>query len=516
MSIMPCRELCLISPAVSRPAADYLFRRKFNMFAGRKSLQRRVAVSALIMSVFLAVTGVSVYAAEDKPEGGGQQVSGQTVASETASSRAESSDSTAKQERQETPALTGESEISDISGSANKIEEVETAVKDGWVREDGKTYYYKNGKPLTGYQKIGNAYYCFRYNGAEMLTGVVSVKGGYYYFNRDTGKAAPKGWIKDNGKTYYSLGRGKLATGYQKIGNAYYCFRYKGADRLTGKVTVKGGYYYFNNKTAKAAPKGWITDGGKTYYSLGNGKLATGYQKIGNAWYCFRYKGADRLTGKVAVKGGYYYFNINTAKAAPKGWITDGDNKYYSLGGGKLATGWTGIGNNLYYFDKRKCTMLKDTTVNGFKLNSSGAAVNLTGAYARAVKVLEKKGWSLKAAYNYSAGLKYYRNLPKDGSPGVEWYANYGFTKGKGNCYVMASTFYYMAKLLGYDAHVMSGFVKGYTSEVHHSWVEINQGGKVYVYDPNFKNETGRNGFKIKYGQKGTWKYALKHSKRMN
>ena len=65
----------------------------------------------------------------------------------------------------------------------------------------------------------------------------------------------------------------------------------------------------------------------------------------------------------------------------------------------------------------------------------------------------------------------------------------------------MASTLRYIAEYLGYNAIQRFGYVGSAT----HSWVEIN--GK--VYDANFKNETGRNGFGISYGQKGTWKYRI-------
>lgn len=43
--------------------------------------------------------------------------------------------------------------------------------------------------------------------------------------------------------------------------------------------------------------------------------------------------------------------------------------------------------------------------------------------------------------------------------------------------------------------------------DLPHSWTEIKQEGRTYVYDPNFRNETGRNGYKIWYGKKGTWRY---------
>ena len=95
--------------------------------------------------------------------------------------------------------------------------------------------------------------------------------------------------------------------------------------------------------------------------------------------------------------------------------------------------------------------------------------------------------------------------------------ADYGFNSrngnanavAKGNCYVLAAMFCEMARLLGYDAHLISGKVPllkgGYGP---HSWAEVNVNGTVYVCDPDFTNETKRNGYMITYGQSGTWKYV--------
>ena len=74
---------------------------------------------------------------------------------------------------------------------------------------------------------------------------------------------------------------------------------------------------------------------------------------------------------------------------------------------------------------------------------------------------------------------------------------------------MMAATFYYMAKVLGYDAHQVAGYVPRIGGGVTpHSWVEIVINGTVYVFDPNFTNETGGNGYQIRYGTSGTWMYS--------
>jgi len=161
------------------------------------------------------------------------------------------------------------------------------------------------------------------------------------------------------------------------------------------------------------------------------------------------------------------------------------------------------------YFNEKNCTsgkigsMAKNTKVGYLKIPKSG---RLGEAYALGIEQLNKSGWSLKEAYVFSYRLRYQGRWYR--AKNAETYAIKGFTKHYGNCYVMASTFYIMAKLLGYNVHQVEGKVF-YTHP--HSWTVIKQNGREWVYDPNFRNETGRNGWKIWYGKKGTWRYTGYH-----
>ena len=53
------------------------------------------------------------------------------------------------------------------------------------------------------------------------------------------------------------------------------------------------------------------------------------------------------------------------------------------------------------------------------------------------------------------------------------YYGIYGFRTGSGDCYVMASTFYWMAKVAGYNAHYVTGYVNKGKGNGPHAWVEI-------------------------------------------
>jgi len=94
------------------------------------------------------------------------------------------------------------------------------------------------------------------------------------------------------------LGNGKLATGYQKVGNYYYYFNTSGAMQKYSQ-TISGKPYYFTG-AGKGAGKGWITfSNGTKRYCLGNGKLATGKVKISGTYYEFSSNGT--YIGKAAT-----------------------------------------------------------------------------------------------------------------------------------------------------------------------------------------------------------------------
>lgn len=267
-------------------------------------------------------------------------------------------------------------------------------------------------------------------------------------------------WNDDH--TSYFDENGEMVTGVVKI---------TGTKKVTKRVK-----YYYNKKKKK-----WQTkkiSGAKTKYVRKKKTVATKY---------------------------LYMFDENGVIVKTKGVFENNGKEYYGLGTGRLKTGWVAIvekkKGKAVYFNKSTGAMAKGTTVGHLKVPKSG---RLGRAYYLGVKRLNKTGWSLKKAYKYSSKIKYQGRYYR--AKNSETYAIKGFTKGHGNCYVMAATFYIMAKLLGYDVHQVEGKV-----DLPHSWTVIKQNGKEWVYDPNFTNETGRNGYKIYYGKKGTWRYNHYH-----
>lgn len=100
-------------------------------------------------------------------------------------------------------------------------------------------------------------------------------------------------------------------------------------------------------------------------------------------------------------------------------------------------------------------------------------------------KKIKKTGEAgLKKAFDYVVGLGYASGGTTAGKS-TKWSvkaASKAIKNNGGNCYEMASLFCWLAKGLGYDAKVVAGKD---TPTHEHGWVEIKQGGKTLVCDPN-------------------------------
>ena len=291
------------------------------------------------------------------------------------------------------------------------------------------------------------------------------------------------------------------------------------ADNEGSVQNVGGKLVFFDVNGVQDMSTGWKRTPDGTYYSNGK-KLVTSPTKIKSTrlikqpvtyywnkktheWVSHEIKTDITTDREVTVKvpGTYLYmFGKDGKLITKKGVFKYKKNEYCGFGDGALQTGWVAIGNKAMFFKEKNGRMAKNTKVGYLKIPKSG---RLGKAYALGIRMLDNTKWTLRQAYKNSYQLKYkgrwYR--AKD----AETYAIRGFTKGYGNCYVMASTFYIQAKLLGYNVHQVHGKVAGIWP---HSWTVIRQNGREWVYDPNFRNETGRNGWKIWYGKKGTWRYT--------
>ena len=301
---------------------------------------------------------------------------------------------------------------------------------------------------------------------------------GNWYFYRDDGRIK-KGWLEEDGELYYL----DQETGI----------------RCTGWKTIGKGLYHFDRKGR--ADTGWKKKGQNTYFLLGEGgigergRAATGWQIIHKKRYCFAPDGA-MYVGRAVCDGDVYYFKPSGEQRT--GWVDEGE----------------GFGR--YYYKKSESFKqwgkpVKNRFFKGRYFLKTGA----TSPNAKSCEmVLNSLGWDLRNAYEWARTLSYSGRTIYTEQMGSAALATQGFEKRTGNCFVKAGTFYEMARVLGYDAHQISGAVVSRSGGFSvHSWVEFDEEDGVWVYDPvELSDEVDR--FHFQYGKPGTWKYAAYH--RMN
>ena len=187
--------------------------------------------------------------------------------------------------------------------------------KNGWVVENDNTYYYKDGKMLTGHQTIDGAKYYFDSDG-KMHKTFLTENGKIYYYGYGTGQLK-YGWSYIDDDRYYSDSNGVIQTGHQTIDGAKYYFDSDGKMHKMF-LTENGKIYYYGYGTGQLK-YGWSYIGDNTYYSDSNGVIQTGEQYIDGTMYKFSDTGV--LQNGWQTFGGktyYYYTDRTTAKGLVK------------------------------------------------------------------------------------------------------------------------------------------------------------------------------------------------------
>ena len=140
-----------------------------------------------------------------------------------------------------------------------KVIDVCENIKNGFIEEEGNTYYYENNKRLTGKKEIDGDYYYFDENGVmqkdieiekayygqdgKMVLGEYEINNKQYYYTK-------VGLIKDDfvNNKYYDL-NGEYVEGIRKEKGDIYYNDYKGVIKLND---IR---YYFDFKTGKLVKK---------------------------------------------------------------------------------------------------------------------------------------------------------------------------------------------------------------------------------------------------------------------
>lgn len=191
----------------------------------------------------------------------------------------------------------------------------------------------------------------------------------------------------------------------------------------------------------------------------------------------------------------------------------------------QLEPGYMHIDGYLYYVDENR-QMVKGKTVKGLTFGDDGRYTSGDKDLDKTVadilkKIIEENPKAkrldlLRKAFEYCRDSFTYRRRydPYDiGETGWEIEeAKAMFETTKGNCYSFASTFWALARGLGYDAKAISGTML--KDRQPHGWVEIEMDGKPYIFDPEMeyvyvheRQDYSHDMFMVTYSAGAWWNY---------
>ena len=189
----------------------------------------------------------------------------------------------------------------DATGIAKYLGLSKKSDNTGWRTINGKTYYYINGKAVTGERQIDGHWYYFDANGI-MQTGFVNLGYKIVYYNYN-------GWMlygehQLNGYWYYfDTGTGAMQTGFVNLGHKIVYYNAKGQMQY-GEHQLNGYWYYFDTGTG-AMQTGFVNLGHKIVYYNTEGQMQYGEHQINGYWYYFD-TGSGAMQKNAEINGKYY------------------------------------------------------------------------------------------------------------------------------------------------------------------------------------------------------------------
>ena len=361
------------------------------------------------------------------------------------------------------------------------------ALKNGWMNEEGGFAYYVDGEKYFGIRKVDGLYYNFGETGINV------------------GKTPYSGLLEEDGKTYYAK-NGEPITGWQAIGDDWYLFDRKTGIAVDGTyqtimdgITVTyemengrlvKGFWYNDGVGLKyyfgpyCYHKGWKVIDGERYF-FENYHAHTGVHPVQEShsviqwWYVFADDGkliseaADGLywfkgelyyvvdtiavsNGMNLINGEYYHFNANgTAVRGKSIWVTKtnglvevGTYRFAEDGKAIMTTELVNEDGALYYYKDGKRTAGAGLIMyNGdyYYIDGYGKAI-----VSRTIWATKTNGLKPVGAYSFDAEGKmivlngvidgyYYVDGAKVAAGLVEFNGHYYYAASGGQVYVNKS-----------------------------------------------------------------------------
>ena len=310
------------------------------------------------------------------------------------------------------------------------------------AEEDGKLYYYENGKRTNG--------------------GLIEYKGDYYYFiSGDTALLGKTAWVsKTNGLVEVGMYRfdaeGKMIRTTEVVNEdgIYYYYRNGKRTASAGLIQFNGDYYYIDGSCAAVVDKTiWVgnTNGLKpvgSYSFDAEGKMIR-YNGIVDGYYYV--DGVKSAAGLIKIDGHYYYaayggqlfVNRSAWVSATNGLLSVGTYRFDAEGKILMTTGVVEEDGKLFYYENGKRTNGGLIEYNGdyyYFISGDTALLDRTAWVGRPNGLVEVGMYRFDAegkmirtteVVNEDGTYYYYRNGKRTASAGlIEFNGDYYFIDG--------------------------------------------------------------------------------------
>jgi len=251
--------------------------------------------------------------------------------------------------------------VADATGIAKYLGLSKKSDNTGWRTINDKTYYYINGKAVTGERQIDGHWYYFDANGI-MQTGFVNLGYKIVYYNYN-------GWMLygehqiDGYWYYFDTGTGAMQTGFVNLGHKIVYYNAKGQMQY-GEHQLNGYWYYFDTGTG-AMQTGFVNLGHKIVYYNAKGQMQYGEHQLNGYWYYFNTGTGAMQTGFVNLGHKIVYYNA-------KGQMQYGEHKlngywyYFDTGTGAMQTGFVNLGHKIVYYNAKGQMQYGEHKLNGY------------------------------------------------------------------------------------------------------------------------------------------------------
>jgi len=179
---------------------------------------------------------------------------------------------------------------------ASRTPDTKNNIKNGWVKENGKTFYYASGVKKTGWVKVGSKYYYINATKGLYKRQLIRYNGNVFYVDKNGARVTNK-WITWNNRKYYMKSNGYGARGMTQVGSKVYYFQNKYGYMMKNVryMDDNDDVYYFGSDgvRVKSVFYTWSGNGEEhTYYFRSNGKMCRSWLRIKGKPYRF-----DSYTG---------------------------------------------------------------------------------------------------------------------------------------------------------------------------------------------------------------------------